>query len=199
MNYLAHFYLSGLDDEVLYGNFIGDAIKGRKWENYPDKIKKGILLHRFIDDFIDKHPFAQRSRKRLRYAFGITSAVVLDVYFDHFLTKSWMDYHVMELDAFSETVFDRLRPFNSQMPGFYPTMIEKMEEEKWIESYKSISGTAFVLERMSRRVSFENKWEMAEEVLKNNYEGLQNDFALFFPEIIKSVESNFNIKLFISQ
>lgn len=199
MNYLAHFYLSGMDDDILFGNFIGDAVKGNKWKNYPEKIKEGILLHRFIDDFIDKHPFAQNSRKRLRNTFGITSAVVLDVYFDHFLSKNWMDYHSIELGDFSDSIFKRLHPFKGQMPGFYPMMINKMEEESWIESYKTISGTAFVLERMGRRVRFENNWEKAEEELRRNYDGLQNDFILFFPEIIRGVESSFNIKPFISQ
>ena len=199
MNYLAHFYLSGNNDDVLYGNFIGDFVKGKQWENYPEAIQKGILLHRFIDDFIDKHPFAQKSRKRIRNAFGITSAVVLDIYFDHFLSINWKDYHHLGLDEFSIITFDRLRPYRDQMPDFYPIMVEKMEKENWIDSYKSISGTAIVLDRMGKRVNFKNNWEESEGVLRAHYEGLQDDFRLFFPEIIKAVESSFEIKPFISQ
>ena len=150
MNYLAHFYLSGTNDKVLFGNFIGDLVKGKQWENYEKDIQKGILLHRFIDDFIDKHPFAQESRKRLRSSFGLTSPVVLDVYFDHFLSKNWDIYHSLSLENFSQKTFDRLRPFRSEMTGFYPMMIEKMEVEDWIKSYTTISGTAIVLERMGK-------------------------------------------------
>jgi acyl carrier protein phosphodiesterase len=199
MNYLAHFYLSGEDDEVLYGNFIGDSVKGKQWQKHPENIRKGILLHRFIDDFIDKHPFAQNARKRIRKTFGITSAVVLDVYFDHFLSINWLDYHIMDLGAFSQLTFNRLRPFKEQMPAYYPMMFEKMESENWIDSYRSIEGTALVLNRMSKRVRFENNWHESERVLKQHYEALDNDFKHFFPEIIKGVSSSFNIKLFNSQ
>jgi len=194
MNYLAHFYLSGQNDKVLFGNFIGDLVKGNDWRHYEDEIQKGILLHRYIDDFIDKNPFAQQSRKRLRSVFGLTSPVVLDVYFDHYLSKNWEDYHRIELSDFTQNIFDRLRPFRGQMKSYYPMMVEKMEQESWIDSYRSISGTAFVLQRMSKRVKFENNWELAEEVLVDNYNDLHQDFQLFFPEIIKSVENKFNIK-----
>lgn len=199
MNYLAHFYLSPSDDEVLFGNFIGDTVKGKQWQSFPEKTREGILLHRYIDDFIDKHPFSRKSRKRIRKSFGITSSVVLDVYFDHFLSKNWLDYHEMDLKTFTQTTFDRLRPFKERMPSFYPVMVEKMESENWIKSYLSISGTAFVLGRMKKRVNFENNWEDAEEVLIENYNGLEEDFRLFFPEIIKGVENSFGYKPFISQ
>jgi len=194
MNYLAHFYLSGDNDDVLFGNFIGDLVKGKDWQQYEEKVQKGILLHRHIDDFIDKHPYAQRSRKRLRSVFGLTSPVVLDIFFDHYLSTHWNEYHNDELNDFTKTIFDRLRPYKSQMESYYPIMVEKMEQESWIESYKSISGTAIVLQRMSKRVKFKNNWELAEDVLIDNYDELQHDFKLFFPEIIESVENNFNIK-----
>ena len=32
MNYLAHLLLSGNDEDVIFGNFIGDAIKGQSWD-----------------------------------------------------------------------------------------------------------------------------------------------------------------------
>ena len=35
MNYLAHIFLSGDDRRVQIGNFVGDAVKGRAYENYP--------------------------------------------------------------------------------------------------------------------------------------------------------------------
>ncbi|MDD3273470.1 MAG: DUF479 domain-containing protein, partial [Bacteroidales bacterium] len=56
MNYLAHIYLSGSNRQLQVGNFIGDFVKGRKHENYPKGIQKGILLHREIDRFTDCHP-----------------------------------------------------------------------------------------------------------------------------------------------
>ena len=43
MNFLAHIYLSGDDDDVIIGNFIADGIKGKRYLKYPPKIQKGII------------------------------------------------------------------------------------------------------------------------------------------------------------
>ena len=42
MNFLAHLYLSGNNDDLLIGNFIADSVKGLKKNGYPDGIKAGI-------------------------------------------------------------------------------------------------------------------------------------------------------------
>ena len=69
MNFLAHLYLSGEDDEVKLGNFIGDYVKGSKYLEYAEKIKKGILLHRKIDSFTDSHPLIKEASEAFRLAF----------------------------------------------------------------------------------------------------------------------------------
>ena len=48
MNYLAHIFLSGSNRKVQLGNFVGDAVKGSSYKNYPPDIAKGIQLHRAI-------------------------------------------------------------------------------------------------------------------------------------------------------
>jgi len=55
MNYLAHVFLSGDNEEIVIGNFIGDYVKGINFRKYSDSIKKGILLHRDIDVFTDRN------------------------------------------------------------------------------------------------------------------------------------------------
>lgn len=55
MNYLAHLYLSGESDEIKLGNFIGDFVKGNKYQHYPEMVAYGIQLHRKIDSFTATH------------------------------------------------------------------------------------------------------------------------------------------------
>ena len=55
MNYLGHLVLSGDSEDVLFGNFISDAIKGSSYKNWTISIQKGILLHRNIDTWTDSH------------------------------------------------------------------------------------------------------------------------------------------------
>ena len=50
MNYLAHAYLSFNDPDILIGNMISDHVKGKKKFDLPEKIQRGITLHRNIDE-----------------------------------------------------------------------------------------------------------------------------------------------------
>lgn len=70
MNYLAHIFLSGDDRRVQIGNFVGDAVKGRTYENYPSGFREGILLHREIDDYTDHHLVVREAIDMLRGDFG---------------------------------------------------------------------------------------------------------------------------------
>lgn len=193
MNYLGHFYLSGDQPDVIFGNFIGDVIKGSKWKSYPESIQKGILLHRFIDNYTDNHPDTQLAKDRIRSHFSITSAIVVDMYFDHFLSLHWQKYHTQTLLAFSRKTFDKLKLFEKEMPSYTGILFRKMRDENWLSSYKNIKGIAFALSRMGKRVSFQNNWDMAEVVLKENYILLEQDFHRFFPSLILQVREKFDI------
>jgi len=37
-------------------------VKGRDYLKYPELIRKGIILHRHIDGFTDRHPVVHRSK-----------------------------------------------------------------------------------------------------------------------------------------
>ena len=64
MNYLAHIILSGDNLDLMYGNFISDAVKGNSFLNFSGDVRKGILLHRHIDHFTDTHPKFLKSKRR---------------------------------------------------------------------------------------------------------------------------------------
>ncbi|MFN5494587.1 MAG: DUF479 domain-containing protein, partial [Bacteroidota bacterium] len=101
MNYLAHIFLSGDDDEIVLGNFIGDFIKGHQWQNFPPGIQKGILLHRRIDDFTDHHLLVRESKKIFLPSYHPYSGVIIDVLFDGFLEKHFTEYSKTDLNTFT--------------------------------------------------------------------------------------------------
>jgi len=193
MNYLGHFYLSGKEPDIIFGNFIGDVVKGSKWKAYPEPIQKGILLHRFIDDFTDNHSDTKMAKSRIRSHFSITSSIVVDMYFDHFLSLHWNRYCNQSLSGFSSDIFDKLAPFEPEMPSYTGILYQKMRDEEWLLTYKSVDGISFALNRMGKRVSFKNNWHKAKLVLLENYILLENDFNRFFPTIIREVGRRFNI------
>ena len=99
MNYLAHTYLSGTDSDILVGNFIADAVKGRQVDNYSEKIQQGIHLHREIDTYTDSHEVTKRSKSRLYEKYRHYSAVIIDIFYDHYLAVEWNNYHQQNLES----------------------------------------------------------------------------------------------------
>lgn len=87
MNFLAHLYLSGSDVEIRLCNFIGDYVKGRKFENYPPKVQLGIKLHRAIDSLTDSHSSTKICNELFKHELGRYSGVVTDVLFDYILAN----------------------------------------------------------------------------------------------------------------
>lgn len=56
MNFLAHLFLGRDTDDLLVGSYLGDFVKGEINGELPTDITRGILLHRHIDSFTDRHP-----------------------------------------------------------------------------------------------------------------------------------------------
>jgi len=77
MNFLGHFYLSQDDPELIVGNFIADYVKGKKYQDYPSGISKGIMMHRNIDHFTDSHHLVRNGRKRLFDKYRHYSGVII--------------------------------------------------------------------------------------------------------------------------
>ena len=100
MNFLAHIYLSFGDDDVTIGNFIADSIRGNKYTHLPERVQKGILLHRDIDTYTDAHDIPKQSSKRLHKNYSHYSRVIVDIFYDHFLAKNWVTYSDEPLDIF---------------------------------------------------------------------------------------------------
>ena len=89
MNYLAHLYLSGDDADIMFGNVIGDFVKGRIPDSYPPRIRDGIRLHRRIDVFAQHHTLFRRSIQRLAPHYGLYRGILVDLFYDHFLAVEW--------------------------------------------------------------------------------------------------------------
>src|SRR5580704_12124651 len=109
MNFLAHIYLSGNNHELMIGNFIADFVKGNKKNDYPDGIRKGIELHRAIDDYTDHHEITGRSKDRLRMKYHKYSGVIVDIYYDHFLAANFAQYSPKTLQQYSEDTYHILK------------------------------------------------------------------------------------------
>ncbi len=184
MNFLAHIYLSGEDEHLLLGNFIGDLVKGSDRFGFAGPVRRGIDLHRFIDDFTDHHPRWQHSRELLRTGQRKYAGVVTDIFYDHFLALQWNDYHHRPLEEFATEVYAFFESRYEELPPRAQHLLPYMIRHNWLVAYRHYNGLERVLQGMSRRTKFDSN--MAEAVLElRKYETeLRSDFSSFFPELI---------------
>ena len=184
MNYLAHIYLSGDNDLVTIGNFIADGIKGKNYKKYPTDIQIGILLHRNIDTFTDAHETVRMSTKRLHEKYGHYSGIIVDMLYDHFLAKNWSKYCDDSLETYVESFYDSLEDHYDVLPLRIQKMMPYMIADNWLVSYASIEGITRALEGMNRRTKNRSSMNEAVNELETFYTAFENEFTLFFEELI---------------
>ena len=200
MNFLAHIYLSGEDDRITIGNFIADKIHGKAYKKYPFDIQKGILLHREIDTFTDAHPIVRQSTKRLHTNYGHYSSVIVDILYDHFLAKNWETYSTIPLKDFSVSFYNLLEDSYEILPLRIQNLMPFMIADNWLLNYSKIEGVQCVLDGMNRRTKYKSKMNEATKELKIHYNEFEEEFTLFFDELIafsknKLIEINLQYEL----
>jgi len=187
MNFLAHIYLSGDNDEIRLGNFIGDYVKGKDHQNYSPIVQKGILLHRNIDFFTDSHPIV-RNHKALFYdKYHKYAGIVTDIIYDHFLSNDWHMFSDVAFDEYVENVHQWLIENIDSMPIEMKKFVPNFIRYKWLQSYKTIEGIKTVFIGMSKGTSLPPEYEFAILILQKHYQEIRHDFYKFFPELIEYI------------
>lgn len=185
MNFLAHLYLSYSNKNILIGNFIADAVKGKKHVNYPAEIQAGILLHREIDSYTDTHPIVRKSKQRLNKQYRHYSGVIIDILYDHFLAKNWQLYSEIPLAIYAENVYTFLEDKAEIFPQKIQHLLPYMIQYNWLLNYASVEGIERVLKGMNTKTKGVSKMDLAIEDLKLNYSDFEEDFNTFFEELIQ--------------
>lgn len=189
MNYLAHIYLSGNNEKLMIGNFIADSIKGTEWKKYDIEIQEGIKLHRAIDHFTDTHEIVKESKKRLWENYRHYSAVIVDIFYDHFLAKNWRTYHHLDLKLYADKTYSTLNLHSDQLPDKTKMFFDFMVKNNWLYNYQYIEGIKKVMQGMSRRTSFKSGMENSTVELELFYGEFLSDFEAFFPLLKQFVDS----------
>lgn len=183
MNILAHLYLSKGINEVMLGNYIGDFVKGKQYLNYPDEVQKGIILHRNIDTFTDKHLLHKQTRDKFRSGYGLYAGVVVDILYDHFLANNWHKYTDVPLSDFAQKAYAYITLNESILPDRLKKVTPYMVQHNWIMAYATEQGIKRVLDGMARNTSLPDKSKYAIGVMKKDYNLIENEFLDFFKDL----------------
>ncbi len=195
MNFLAHLYLSKNNKNILIGNFIADAVKGNKYNNFPAEIKAGILLHRAIDNYTDKHPIVRKSKRRLHERYKHYDGVIIDILYDHFLAKNWLNYSNIPLKTYADNTYSFLQNNIDIFPEKIKKILPYMIEHNWLVAYASIEGIEKILQGMNKRTKGISKMDMAIEDLNCHYKELELDFTTFFKSLEQFTEEKTTLLL----
>jgi acyl carrier protein phosphodiesterase len=168
----------------MVGNFIGDFVKGRNLqERFEPEVARGIELHRAIDEFTDAHAVVLESKKRLRAKYRHYSAVIVDVFYDHYLARNWSRYHTTPLPRYAENAYATLNAFQAILPDQVNQMLPYMINGNWLVNYGRVEGIQRALMGISRRTRFDSKMDESINDLREFYSEFEDEFIRFFPDL----------------
>ena len=183
MNFLAHLFLSGDDEALLVGNFIGDFVTNRDLEAYPSGVRDGVMLHRRIDRYTDNHPLVLQGVRRLYAGHGKYAPVIVDVYYDHLLAVNFEAFHDAPLPEFAAYVYEVLRRREEWLPPVLQRRLPLMIADDWLTSYASLEGLDYAFQRMKHRASKPWYLDGAVDSLRAQYDQYEEEFRQFFPDV----------------
>lgn len=194
MNYLAHLHLADESPAAKVGNLLADFVKGQDVDRLPEDIQAGIRLHRAVDAYTDCHPIVMRSIRRLGGRLGWYAGIVMDVYYDHLLARSWTRYCSESLRDFADRMYRILSDHLELVTGESRVLLQRLIREDRLVRYRYPSGIAETLERLSSRISERMprrpvRLQDALPLLRSLDPALEEDFHSFYPQLIAFVES----------
>jgi len=187
VNHLAHLYLSRKSEQMMIGNFIADAVKGKKYQGYEEEIARGILMHRDIDTFTDSNEIVRHSKSFFKSRYGLFSGILIDLFYDHFLAKNWTSYSEESLASFTDRAYGIFEKYHDDLPERYQMMLPYMQKENWLLNYAHAEGIQRSLNGMSRRIRNHPGIENAMTEFHFHYAELETDFTNYFPLLQKHV------------
>ena len=185
MNYLAHALLSNNNHDLLIGNFIADHVRGNDFKNYSPKIIEGIYLHRQIDTFTDNHHHFKASKRLFYKGYERYSGILIDIYFDYFLAKNFINYSSTSLIDFCDKVYAIYLKNQSVLPKNSSNFLDYVIKNNIYYHYSSLVGIEKVLFHLSHRIKHGVMLHESIPLFKQQEQELEGNFSVFFNEAVK--------------
>jgi acyl carrier protein phosphodiesterase len=189
MNFLAHLLLTHTNEDWMIGNMIADFISNRDLQDLKPEVREGVMIHRKIDTFTDTHDSVRESIKRLHPIFHKYSPVVVDIYYDYFLSKNWRRYSPLPMEDFSLKIYDTFNSRMEEVPDMMKPRLKSMISHNFLENYATKTGIQFTFNKFQERVKFPVSFEQASDIMMVYEDEFNDEFNTFFPEIKKYINA----------
>ena len=184
MNYLAHLFLARGTPEFRAGALAGDFLRGILPPEAGDGFLLGVRHHRAVDAFTDAHPDVATCRHRMPQ-FRHFSRVIVDVFFDHFLARTWKSWSPDEdLSGFAARTYGDLLSQIDRMPPEMRLVVHRMAAGDWLTTYGDKESIRRALAGISVRIRRPVDLAKAADILSTPLaETIEGDFRRFFPHV----------------
>lgn len=183
MNFLAHFHLAWPDEGLVAGALEGDYTKGTLAGELPQDIERGVKLHRAIDAYTDNHPLIQQLRRDLPPGLRRYAGILIDLSFDHYLSRHWRNYSSTPLPDFNNNIYCTLV---SQQSGFSEgacRMATRLVEYDILNLYHEWETVLATAARIGQRFKRHNPFLDLDRELSPARNTLERAFLNFYPQL----------------
>ncbi|MEE4277764.1 MAG: ACP phosphodiesterase [Halieaceae bacterium] len=152
INYLAHALLAEPHAYSVIGNVAGDLVKGRIEDHrlHP-RVADGVRRHRRVDALTDAHPRYRALVSAFPVRYRRVAPIVLDVLFDHYLSRLWTRVTAIDRDDFIDGVYAVLTQHGAPLPETLAERAPVWVAADWLRAYGSLEGVEAVLGRLGAR------------------------------------------------
>jgi acyl carrier protein phosphodiesterase len=188
MNFLAHLCLANPDSGLMLGALIGDFVRGRRaLRAYPEPIRQGIVLHRYIDKCTDRSQVMKNLRPMFPREFRRYAAIVIDLAFDHELALNWWRYMPGSLERFDLETRDLLRENAEWVPEKLTGFMKYADRHGLFSAYREVDVVLNALTGIGKRLSRPNPLHRVSEIWPEMAPEFKPAFRQFFPQIQSEV------------
>ena len=183
MNFLAHFQLAWPDPQRVAGGLEGDYYKGPLRGDLPSGIEQGVRLHRAIDAFTDSHAAIGQLRREFPTALRRYAGILIDLSFDHYLSKHWARFCDIPLEEFNAGVYRALRGHAEHLSEGSRRMLGRLEEYDILGRYADWDTVPASAARIGQRFRRGNPLLEVEPQLAPVRAAMEQAFLAFYPEL----------------
>jgi acyl carrier protein phosphodiesterase len=183
MNFLAHFHLAWPDGGLVAGGLEGDYFKGPLPGTLSPALEPGVKLHRAIDAYTDEHAIVQQLRRDLPPQLRRYAGILIDLSFDHYLSRNWSHFSALSLRDFSDRVYRTLIAHDAHLSEGARRMAARLVEHDVLNLYLERETVLASAARLGQRFKRHNPFLDLDRELTPARELLEVAFLDFYPQL----------------
>ncbi len=166
---------------MLLGALEGDFFKGPIQTD--TRLARGIQLHRAIDAYTDSHPQVSALKQAFPGKLRRYAGILIDLAFDHLLSRHWDRYHQHSLTQFSETIYQLLARDAESLSPDARRMADRIRQHDLLQAYHDFRAVAGSARRIGNRFRRGNPFDNIGTSLDPLHPQLEAAFLEFYPQL----------------